>query len=131
MRHISLVASKSVLKYELSISYVSKLKSKVRNTPIPMSLEQTLIVGYVPVLALTVLTKQYSIPDLFKSKKKPTLAAGPDTISHRHIMDLMPAIEGVLQMAIDKPLNEFTDIKSNYTRLLSKERKPEGKPLNE
>ena len=61
---------------------------------------------------------------LFKSKKKPTLAAGPDTISHRHVMDLMPVIEKPLNLAVNKPLDAFPDITTSYTRLLSKENKP-------
>ena len=38
----------------------------------------------------------YDVKELFKGKKKPTLAAGPNTISHRHISDLMPVLEALL-----------------------------------
>ena len=63
----------------------------------------------------------YTVEELFKGKKKPSLAAGPDTISHRHIVDLMPSISDCLQASVDKPLNNFTDIRKSYTRLLEKE----------
>ena len=66
-------------------------------------------------------SKKYDVKELFKPKKKPSLAAGPDTISHRHIVDLMPAIEDSLQAAVDKPLDRFQNINSNYIRLLNKE----------
>jgi hypothetical protein len=64
----------------------------------------------------------YDVNTLFKSKKPPSLAAGPDTVSHRHVMDLLPAIGDHIQSAIEKPLDKFTDISTSYTRLLSKEK---------
>ena len=73
----------------------------------------------------------YDVRQLFTSRKQPTLAAGPDTVSHRHIMDLLPAIENEIQNAINKPLDHFTDISTSYTRLLSKEKGDTGKPFTE
>jgi len=67
-------------------------------------------------------SKIYDVDKLFNGKKKPSLAAGPDTVSHRHIVDLMPSISGCLKASLDKPLLEFTDIRKSYTRLLDKER---------
>ena len=64
----------------------------------------------------------YDVKKLFKGKKKPTLAAGPDTVSHRHICDLMPVLEDSLQQAIDKPLLKFSNITDNFVRLLDKEK---------
>ena len=69
-------------------------------------------------------TKKYDAEELFKGKKSPSLAAGPDTISHRHLQDLMPVLKPVLQKAIDKPLNKFQNIEHNYLRLLGKDKKP-------
>ena len=48
------------------------------------------------------------------------MACGPDTLSHRHIMDVLPAIRISLQKAIDKPIDDFDDINVNFSRLLSK-----------
>ena len=73
----------------------------------------------------------YDVEDLFNGKKKPSLAAGPDTVSHRHIVDLLPALRNALQTAIDKPLMEFQDITRNYIRLLDKNGSPHGKPFTE
>ena len=64
---------------------------------------------------------KYTVAELFQGKKKPSLAAGPDTISHRHIVDLMPSLADSLQASLNKPLMEFTDIRKSYTRLLDKE----------
>ena len=36
------------------------------------------------------------IPKMFNRKSKPTLATGPDTLSHRHVMDLMPVLEAAV-----------------------------------
>ena len=72
---------------------------------------------------IDIIDKKYDVEELFKGKKKPTLAAGPDTISHRHIMDLMPVLKSVLQKALDKPLDNLPDVSRNYLRLLSKEKK--------
>ena len=66
----------------------------------------------------------YKVEELFEGKKKPSLAAGPDSISHEHVCDLLPVIGPVLQKAIDKPLDKFPDIRRNFTRLLNKEKKP-------
>ena len=63
--------------------------------------------------------KTYDVEELFKGKKRPSLAAGPDTISHRHISDLMPVLKPVLQKAVDKPLEKFPDITRNYIRPVS------------
>ena len=73
----------------------------------------------------------YDVKKLFKTKKPPSLAAGPDTISHRHIIDLMPVLEKPLQAAINKPLEAFSDITTSHTRLLSKEKNPEKGALTE
>ena len=64
---------------------------------------------------------KYTVEELFQGKKKPSLAAGPDTISHRHIVDLMPSLKECLQDSVEKPLTEFTDISKSYTRLLNKD----------
>ena len=75
--------------------------------------------------------KVKTVHTLFKPKKKANLAAGPDTISHRHILDLMPAIEPVLTAAIEKPINKFPDISRNFNRLISKEAVTINKKLTE
>ena len=72
---------------------------------------------------------EYDVEDLFKSKKRANLSCGPDTISHRHIVDLMPVLKPVLQKAIDKPLTKFPDIRRNFNRLISKETVSVNKPL--
>lgn len=51
---------------------------------------------------------------------KPSLACGPDTISHKHIFDLFDVLEKPLQFAMDKPLDGFNNIFKNYTRLIKK-----------
>merc|ERR1712127_818005 len=65
--------------------------------------------------------KKYDVKTLFNTKKKPNYSCGPDTISLKHVNDLMPVIKPVLQTAIDKPLKSFVDIKHNFNRLISKE----------
>ena len=76
-------------------------------------------------------TEKYTVKELFQDKSKPSLAAGPDTVSHRHIIDLMPSIETSLQASIDKPLVKFTDIRKSYTRLLEKEKTTRNSVLTE
>ena len=69
--------------------------------------------------------KCYRVPDPdHKRATKPSLACGPDTISLRHITDLMPSIEPILQMAFNKPFDKFHNISSNFNRLISKENPP-------
>ena len=63
---------------------------------------------------------EYDVEKLFKSKKKPNLSCGPDTISLKHVEDLMPSIKPALQIAVNKPLNSFVNIKHNFNRLISK-----------
>ena len=62
----------------------------------------------------------YDIYDLLKTRSKPSLACGPDSISHRHIMDLMPALEKPLQAMVNKPLDKFVNLSLNFSRLISK-----------
>ena len=50
---------------------------------------------------------KYDVETLFKTKKKPNYSCGPDTISLKHVNDLMPVIKPVLQKAIDKPLKSM------------------------
>ena len=66
-------------------------------------------------------TEIFLVDDLYKSET-PSLACGPDTISHRHIIDLLPAIREPLQLALDKPILKITDTESNFNRLISKEK---------
>ena len=65
-------------------------------------------------------TRKYDVEKLFKTKKKPNLSCGPDTISLKHVEDIMPCIKPALQTAINKPLKSFVDIKHNFNRLISK-----------
>jgi hypothetical protein len=65
---------------------------------------------------------KYDVEQLYNRGKKPSLACGPDTISHRHICDMMPELKRVLQLAIDKPIDRFHNIDTNFNRLISKER---------
>ena len=58
---------------------------------------------------------------LLKPKKEPaSLACGPDTISHRHLLDLLPSIEEPLNEVLNKPLEFLGDISLNYNRLIPK-----------
>ena len=65
-----------------------------------------------------------NIPDikmLLKPKKEPaSLACGPDTISHKHLLDLLPSIEEPLNDILNKPLEFLGDINLNYNRLIPK-----------
>ena len=74
---------------------------------------------------------EHDVKELFVGKKKPTLAAGPDTVSHRHLSDLMPVLENQLQLAIGKPLIEFSSIQQNFVRLLAKEKPTLNSELTE
>jgi len=65
-----------------------------------------------------------------RDKKKPSLSAGPDTISQRHVIDLLPALEEPLQLALGKPIDKLPDVSHNIIRLISKEKRPKL-PLNE
>ena len=49
-----------------------------------------------------------------------SLACGPDTISHRHLVDLLPAIKEPLNIMLNKPIEYLGDISLNYNRLISK-----------
>ena len=74
---------------------------------------------------------KYDVKTLFNTKKKPNYSCGPDTISLKHVNDLMPVIKPVLQTAIDKPLTSFVDIQHNFNRLISKETISINEPLTE
>ena len=63
---------------------------------------------------------EYTVKELYEHKKKPSLACGPDTISHRHIVDLLPQLSRVLQIAINKPIDKFPNISENFNRLILK-----------
>ena len=72
--------------------------------------------------------QDYDIKELYKSNKKATLACGPDTISLQHIQDLMPSIEGILNIALNKrEIRRLPHLVYNYARLIPKEKVPEGK----
>lgn len=58
----------------------------------------------------------------------PSLACGPDTISHKHIYDLFDVLEGPLQYAMDKPVDNFHNVQLNYSRLIKKD--PSSKKAN-
>ena len=62
----------------------------------------------------------YDVEQLFKSKKKPSIACGIDTISHKVISQLMPVLKIPLQIAIDKPLLSLGDITTYFNRLVPK-----------
>jgi hypothetical protein len=49
-----------------------------------------------------------------------SLACGPDTISHRHLYDLLPSIKDPLNVILHKPLITLGNIDFNYNRLISK-----------
>ena len=72
---------------------------------------------------------EYKVEKIFKTKKPGNLSCGPDTISLGHVHKLMPVLGPVLQAAIDKPLENFVDIKHNFNRLISKEVSSIDKPL--
>ena len=57
-----------------------------------------------------------SARELFAPKrgKKPTLATGPDSISHRHILDLMPSLEKVLDIALKKPIDSLGAVPETF-----------------
>ena len=55
-----------------------------------------------------------------KKNKRPSLACGPDRISHKHIYDLWDALEQPLQLTFNKPLDGFHNIERNYTRYILK-----------
>ena len=74
----------------------------------------------------------YDIHELLKTKSKPSLACGPDSISHRHIMDLLPALETPLQVMVNKPIDKFVNLSLNFSRLISKTNAKNGtKKFNE
>ena len=75
--------------------------------------------------------KSYKAEELYKPKKFPSLACGPDTISHRHVWDLAPAIMDTLQKIIEKPIDDFHNIRLSYSRLISKEKCSKGQKLVE
>ena len=56
----------------------------------------------------------------FPKGKKPSLACGPDTISHRHLQDLWSVLEEPIQFAMNKPLDGFWNIDKHYLRLILK-----------
>ena len=90
----------------------SEIKENCESIPFPRN---------PPKETLFLPEKRFSIDELFlKGKKNPSLACGPDTISLRHIMDLMPAMKDTLQMICDKPLDTFINIDRNYSRCISK-----------
>ena len=70
------------------------------------------------------------VAKLFDRKSRPTLATGPDTLSHRHVMDLMPVLQAPLKMALEKPFDKLPDVTRNFNRLISKEKNPKL-PLDE
>ena len=74
-------------------------------------------------------TIHYDVEALFETKKKANLSCGPDTISLKHIKDLMPVLKPILQKAVNKPLTGFVDIKNNFNRLISKMASSIDKPL--
>ena len=61
----------------------------------------------------------------FPTGKKPSLACGPDTISHRHIYDLFEVLEPWLGIIVNKPIDNFHNASTNFTRLIPKPGKPE------
>ena len=70
--------------------------------------------------------------ELFKKRAgKPSLNCGPDGISHRHVMDLFPAIEKVLDHISCQPIDQFPNMCLSYNRLISKESGPANKKLTE
>jgi hypothetical protein len=58
---------------------------------------------------------------VYKKGSKPSLACGPDSISLRHITDLMPTLKRVLNLALNKPVDMFHNISTSYNRLISKD----------
>ena len=81
-------------------------------------------------------SKQISLDDIprkeydpyklyFPPGKKPSLACGPDTISHRHIFDLFSVLKPRLKIILNKPIDKFYNIEKNYTRLIPKPGKPQ------
>jgi len=65
--------------------------------------------------------EKISVEDLLKNRKSfISLACGPDTISHRHLLDLLPAVSKPLNIMLNKPLETLGDISLNFNRLISK-----------
>ena len=58
---------------------------------------------------------------VYNKGSKPSLACGPDSISLRHLDDLMPTLKRVLNLALNKPVDKFHNISTSFNRLISKD----------